>query len=258
LPETPRPGFGTLEVVLIGVALTVMAGLGVLAASELGRGGVASEAELRPTASPAPLSVEPVKPEAEPAAPATTGERVSDRWVRDMAARTGIGEVAVQDYAWAVLRIGEQQPSCRLGWSTLAAIGGIESAHGTEGGAHLMPDGRTSQPIVGPALDGTNGYAAIRATADSMPWHGDPAWDHAVGPLQFIPSMWERWQSDGNGDGIKDPGNVFDAAYAAGRYLCASGDLSTGAGWSRAIFSYNHSDDYVRSVLSFANAYASR
>jgi membrane-bound lytic murein transglycosylase B len=57
---------------------------------------------------------------------------------------------------------------------------------------------------------------------------------------------------------VADPSNIFDAAYAAGRYLCASGaDLRTGQGWTQAIFSYNHSDDYVRSVLAYANAYAS-
>nr|MCW2727323.1 lytic murein transglycosylase [Aeromicrobium sp.] len=124
------------------------------------------------------------------------------------------------------------------------------------GGAQLLADGRTSQPILGPALDGTSGMAAIRSTEETVQWHGDMMWDHAVGPLQFIPSTWERWKSDGNGDGAMDPNNVFDAAYAAGRYLCASGDLSTDTGWTRAIFSYNHSDDYVRSVLNFANAYA--
>lgn len=47
--------------------------------------------------------------------------------------------------------------------------------------------------------------------------------------MQFIPSTWSNggpdgtgWGADGNGDGKKDPHNVFDAALAAGGYLCAA------------------------------------
>jgi membrane-bound lytic murein transglycosylase B len=75
--------------------------------------------------------------------------------------------------------------------------------------------------------------------------------------MQFIPSTWQRWASDGNGDGRSDPNNIDDAAYAAARYLCASGgDLTTGEGWQRAIHSYNRSDEYTAAVLDAANQYA--
>jgi len=51
--------------------------------------------------------------------------------------------------------------------------------------------------------------------------------------------------------------DLDDAAYSAARYLCASGaDLGTGAGWTAAIRSYNHSDDYVRAVYDAATTYA--
>ncbi|MCD9197888.1 lytic transglycosylase domain-containing protein [Aeromicrobium wangtongii] len=257
MADRPRQGFGTLELVLVGVALCVMVALGIFAASAITQ-SASSGGTPTPAASPAALALEPVKPDAVAPAPVAAGDQVAQQWVRDLSTRTGISETAMRAYASAVLRIGQEQPACRLGWSTLAAIGGIESGHGTEGGAYLLPDGRTSQPILGPALDGTNGFAAIRSTAESVPWHGDLAWDHAVGPMQFIPSTWERWESDGNKDGVNDPSNIFDAAYAAGRYLCTTGDLSTGTGWSQAVFSYNHSEDYVRSVLAFANDYATR
>src|SRR5207253_9451067 len=49
-----------------------------------------------------------------------------------------------------------------------------------------------------------------------------------------------------NHDGSKDPFNPVDAIFAAARYLKAAGadkDLR------RAIFSYNHADWYVESVL---------
>ena len=240
------------------MAVCVMVAIGIAAASAFTQGPdlTTSQPEPLPTT---PTTLTPVAPTAEPVAPVASGGRVSAQWVTDMAARTGIGETALQAYGTAALRLEDEQPACHVGWTTLAGIGGIESGHGTNGGATLLANGRTSLPIIGPALDGTGGTDAIRSTEESEQWHGDPRWDHAVGPMQFISSTWERWQSDGNGDGVLDPSNVFDAAYAAGRYLCAGGaDLRTGTGWTRAIFSYNHSDDYVRSVLAFANASATR
>ncbi|MER7666375.1 hypothetical protein [Streptomyces sp. NPDC096193] len=70
--------------------------------------------------------------------------------------------------------------------------------------------------------------------------------------MQFIPSTWAHWGADGNRDGRADPGNIFDAALAAGRYLCAGGrDLSGRAGLERAILGYNHSVAYLRTVLAW-------
>jgi membrane-bound lytic murein transglycosylase B len=254
-----RRGFGLGEVLLVGIALCVMIALGIAAASAFTQASVPDpELEAGRSAAPSATPLQPVVPQVEEAAPTTTGSRISAAWVTAMAGRTGIGQTAVQAYGSAALRLAKEQPACRLGWTTLAGIGGIESLHGTDKGAYLLPDGQTSLPILGPPLDGTDGNAAIRSTEETVPWHGDMHWDHAVGPMQFIPSTWEKWQSDGNDDGVADPSNIFDAAYAAGRYLCASGaDLRTGQGWTQAIFSYNHSDDYVRSVLAYANAYAS-
>ncbi|WP_425274969.1 lytic murein transglycosylase [Streptomyces monomycini] len=39
--------------------------------------------------------------------------------------------------------------------------------------------------------------------------------------MQFIPSTWGSWGADGDGDGVKDPNNMFDAALGTARYLCA-------------------------------------
>ncbi|MCW2750164.1 MAG: lytic murein transglycosylase [Aeromicrobium sp.] len=190
-------------------------------------------------------------------APASKGIHASLAWVESTSQSTGISTVAVQAYGDASLRLDHEQPGCHVGWTTLAGIGGIESGHGTTGGATLLPDGTTSRRILGPALNGSGGMAAIHSDAETTRWHGDPQWDHAVGPMQFIPSTWVRWGADGNGDGVADPNNISDAALTTARYLCASGrDLRNGAGWSAAIFSYNHSNDYVRNVLAWANSYA--
>jgi membrane-bound lytic murein transglycosylase B len=178
-------------------------------------------------------------------------------WVRGAAQATGIPARAMTAYGRATLELATQRPACRLGWTTIAGIGAIESGHGTHGGTSLGPDGIPSKPILGPALDGRNGFAAVPATPRTTALHGDPRWDHAMGPMQFIPSTWQRWASDGNGDGVADPQEIDDAAYATGRYLCVSGvNVSSGAGWQRAVLSYNHSDQYARDVLDRANRYA--
>lgn len=188
---------------------------------------------------------------------ASLSPRVSASWVATVAHATGIPAVALRAYADASLTIGVEQPGCRLGWSTLAAIGGIESGHGTHGGSALREDGTTTLPILGPALDGSPGFAAIRATPESTVWHGDATWDHAVGPMQMLPSTWSRWRADGDGDGADDPHDIDDAALGAARYLCASGaDLTGATGWHDAVFSYNHSEQYVADVLGAANRYA--
>jgi cell wall-associated NlpC family hydrolase len=75
----------------------------------------------------------------------------------------------------------------------------------------------------------------------------------AVGWMQFLPSTWTDWGVDANGDGIADPWNATDAVYAAARYLVATGahDDLPGALWS-----YNHSWDYVAAVLEGARDFA--
>lgn len=148
--------------------------------------------------------------------------------------------------------------ACDLAWNTLAGIGWVESQHGTLDGRTLGEDGRADRPVTGPALDG-DGFAAVPATGLGTAWHGDPEWEHAVGPLQFLPSTWARWGADGDGDGLADPHDLDDAAAAAVAYLCADGhDLTSGAGWSAAVFGYNHDAAYVAAVQSAAATYADR
>lgn len=114
--------------------------------------------------------------------------------------------------------------------------------------------GTTLTPILGPVLNGA-GFANIPDT-DNGVYDGDRSYDRAVGPMQFIPSTWAHWGKDGNGDGRRDPANIYDAALAAGYYLCAGPrDLSVKADLDRAILSYNHSDTYLRTVLSWLEFY---
>ncbi|WP_198547516.1 lytic transglycosylase domain-containing protein [Streptomyces jeddahensis] len=151
-------------------------------------------------------------------------------------------------YRHAESELARTAPGCHLRWQLLAAIGQVES--GQARGGRVTADGTTRAPILGPRLDG-NGFALIR-DSDGGAYDGDTVYDRAVGPMQFIPSTWAAWGADGNGDGRADPHNIYDAALAAGRYLCAGGrDLSQPGDLDRAILGYNHSRAYLRTVRAW-------
>lgn len=166
----------------------------------------------------------------------------------------GIPGIVLQAYESAAQRTQITNPRCGVTWSVLAAIGRIESNHARSG--RVDAEGTTVSPILGPQLSGGPGIAAISDSDDGR-LDGDTTWDRAVGPMQFIPTTWARYASDGNGDGTASPHNVFDATLAAANYLCSGGgDLRDPAQLASAIFRYNHSESYVRTVLTWASAYA--
>ncbi|MFC5061233.1 lytic transglycosylase domain-containing protein [Actinomycetospora atypica] len=170
-------------------------------------------------------------------------------------ADSGIPETVLAAYRGAETAMGRTAPGCGLTWPLVAGIGKVESSHAY--GGSVDASGTTTRPILGPALNGTGGNASITDT-DGGALDGDTTWDRAVGPTQFIPTSWEVYGADGNGDGRSDPDNVHDAALATGRYLCAGGtDLDTPSGRHDAVFRYNHSESYVATVLRWADGYAS-
>jgi len=163
--------------------------------------------------------------------------------------------VALDAYVRAASATARSNPSCGIPWWALAGITRIESRHGTFGGARLLDDGDTSKSIVGIPLDGANQTEAIPDT-DGGELDGDPAYDRAVGPMQFIPATWRAYGRDGNGDGRADPNNIYDAALAAARYLCAGGPMQTDEEMARGFYRYNHSVSYAAAVLQFAKLYS--
>ena len=105
-----------------------------------------------------------------------------------------------------------------LSWTVLAAIGEVESGDGTN---------------VGPSSAG------------------------ALGPMQFLPSTWQEWGTDGFGDtGTPNISNPYDAVPSAAVMLCADGAAKGGQSLYSAIFAYNHADWYVDEVLAIAREYA--
>jgi Transglycosylase SLT domain len=265
-PVPAPPLAGWLPRTVLGAAVALAFGVGVLATTgaagtptrrsapgspTAGSGARAAAAGLARLSLGAPKSAKllPARPvhvtRPAPATPAV---------ITGLAAN-GIPAVALNAYRLAAARLASAQPGCGIGWWLLAGIGRVESNHGRYGGATLSPSGESSPHVVGAALDG--GVYDYIADTDGGRLDGDPRFDHAVGPMQFIPSTWAVYGIDGNGDRVVSPFNINDAALAAARYLCAAGgDLRTADGQRRAVLAYNHSDEYLGLVLGTAAAYA--
>ncbi|MCF3963662.1 lytic transglycosylase domain-containing protein [Streptomyces fuscigenes] len=168
------------------------------------------------------------------------------------AAESGIPATVLAAYKQAEQELRQSSPQCHLPWQLLAAIGKVESGQ-ARGGA-VDANGTTLRPILGPVLDG-NGFANITDTDHGL-YDQDTVHDRAVGPMQFIPSTWQTWGRDANHDGVKDPNNIFDAALATGSKLCASNhDMTVQSDMNAAILSYNQSQEYLHTVLSWYEYY---
>ena len=94
--------------------------------------------------------------------------------------------------------------------------------------------------------------AAINKVESNFGRNMGPSSAGAIGWMQFMPSTWLRWGTDGNGDGIADPWNAEDAITSAARYLAAAGGQTD---IERAIFAYNHADWYVNEVVSISKLF---
>jgi Transglycosylase SLT domain len=141
-----------------------------------------------------------------------------------------------------------------LPWTVLAGIGKVESDHGRFGGARLQATGEVTPHILGPLLDGsTPGTIAVPLAAGGSPWHDNPSFDRALGPMQFLTDTFRRYGVDGNGDRVASPHNAFDAIHSAAAYLCGpDGELTD---TREAIYKYNRSEVYVNQVLDYASRY---
>ncbi|MBP1747725.1 MAG: murein hydrolase [Deltaproteobacteria bacterium] len=83
------------------------------------------------------------------------------------------------------------------------------------------------------------------------------SWAGAFGISQFIPSSYVNYAVDGNGDGAVDLLTMSDAVASVANYLKSHGwakDDSDGK-W-RAVYAYNHCDNYVRAIFAYAEALA--
>jgi Transglycosylase SLT domain len=134
----------------------------------------------------------------------------------------GVSTLAEREVPPTYLRLYEEAAArYGLSWAILAGIGKVECDHGRD-----------------PAPSCTQ-YGAVNSAG-------------AGGPMQFIASTWARYGVDAEGDGTPDRWNAADAIFSAANYLRASG---APADYQKAIYSYNHSEVYVREVEGWAARY---
>lgn len=111
--------------------------------------------------------------------------------------------------------------SCNMPWQILAAVGRVETNHGTSNAAGV----KSGENFAG-----------------------------AKGPMQFMQPTWDKYGLDANRDGEADIYNQIDSVYSAASYLCANGAGATD-GIDNALWHYNHSDAYVSYVKETAASY---
>ncbi len=125
-----------------------------------------------------------------------------------------------------------------VAWQVIAGIGWVESRHGTYG---ETIDGC----IVGVPVASYGGQRAL-------------------GPMQFMPPIWESYGKDGNRDGIADPCDIRDAPFGTARHLLdpARSDLAkarTPENYYDAVCAYHGAcGSYVAQVLGAAAWYGYR
>ena len=90
--------------------------------------------------------------------------------------------------------------------------------------------------------------------ADSIPPHSiKGSYAGAFGYGQFIPSSFNAFAADGNGDGIRQPYAWADVFASVGNYLVKNGyPVSNNADTKqvyKSVYAYNHADNYVKAVL---------
>lgn len=177
-------------------------------------------------------------------------------WAAERAPILDIPVTALEAYAYAARVAEVENPNCHLGWTTLAAIGQIESHHGRYNHATVARNGDVRPKIRGVRLDGSGGNLHIvEEVQPDLADHDGVV--RAMGPMQFIPETWRLYGVDANNDGVVSPDNIDDAALSAAGYLCWRGkDLATPKGWMTALMAYNDSEIYARAVRDWAAAYA--
>ena len=81
------------------------------------------------------------------------------------------------------------------------------------------------------------------------------SWAGAFGISQFIPSSYVNFAVDGNGDGRIDLLTMSDALASVANYLKSHGwSPNDPDGKWRAVYAYNHCDNYVKAVFAYARA----
>lgn len=189
----------------------------------------------------------------------SSDDPVTDLDLLDGLRVTAIPSPALAAYQRAEAVIAAAEPTCRLSWYLLAAIGRTSTDHGRTTAfsivtTRLDDDGVAVPGIVGPAVH--EGRQGLVSDTDAGALDHDPLNDRVVGPLHLTPTLWSHVGLDADNDGARNPQDVDDAALAAAVLLCSTElDLSSPKNQAVALGSLNASPELARVVLPLAEAY---
>lgn len=156
-----------------------------------------------------------------------------------------------------------------------AALGGTASSASSTTGVSLpAPKGPRQQSVHQDALPVPADLMKLYVAASSkysVPWqllagigmeetaqgrNNQRSSAGALGLMQFLPSTFEHYGVDGNGDGKIEIGSDADSVFSAANALRAWGVGDGPEAVRSALFRYNHAHWYVNDVLYYAAQYA--
>lgn len=191
---------------------------------------------------------EPTAAQAEPIDAVTQAEPRARYAVSEGSVEGPLPAVAHAAYVRAADVLNDADRRCHLDWQLLAGAGWVEGRHGRWGVSAPNADG-----VVTPAMFGV---VTSRVDSDHGQLDASSSVDRTVGPFQFSPARWVNTGVDGDGDGLRDPQDLDDAALAFGVVLCAGRvDLRDGAAVVGRLGELNSVEGYATAVQSAAAHY---
>ena len=161
---------------------------------------------------------------------------------------------APEAYRHAAALVDAADPACNVDWALVAAIGKVESNHGTYAGNGIDDLGTVRPGIYGLPLNGRNDTATI-PTSTAAPWTATHS-GTARSARWSIPTTWASSASTATATAPRTRQNITDAATATAVYLCLGpGDLTQPSDPRSAVLRYNQSDAYVQQVVTIADSY---
>lgn len=168
-----------------------------------------------------------------------------------------VPEPALAAYQRTETVLAEAVPDCHLDAALLAGIGKVETDHGRIGAWDLGTAAVMRPLLIGTPVSHPVPLRPDPADSDGGTWDHDSVADHPLGPLQITPSLWQQVAVDGDGDGLRRPFDLDDAALALGVALCAhDADLADRHERRVALRTLNDRRSYVDQVEAWRTAYA--
>jgi len=143
---------------------------------------------------------------------------------------------------------------------TITAILGIESSYCSGAGDYSALNVFVSHMLLfkdedrkNYGLDQLKQFMVFCKKNNYDPYSVPSSYAGAIGYGQFIPSSLNGSFIDGDGDGVADPFSRADCIYSIANYLKKAGWGKSDESHYKAIYAYNHSDNYTKAMIELAD-----